>query len=108
MLAKNGRMILERVSPLYEVLRGAAAADSELASLLTLNRSQRLAGQRELVRLVAKGGTLRDGLGVAAASDAVYAIGNPETYRFLVVDRGWSPDRFERWYADTLERLLLP
>ena len=38
--------------------------------------------------------------------DEVFAIGSPETYRLLVIDRGWSPDRFERWYADTLERLL--
>jgi hypothetical protein len=27
--------------------------------------------------------------------------------RHLVVDRGWSDTRFERWYADTLKRLLL-
>jgi len=45
-----------------------------------------------------------------AAVDAaaiLYAIGSPETYRLLVVDRGWSGARFERWYGETLERLLL-
>jgi len=35
------------------------------------------------------------------------AIGSPETYLLLVADRGWSGSRFERWYDDTLERLLL-
>src|SRR5438067_1166293 len=29
-LARNGRLILERLSPIYEILRGAAATDSEL------------------------------------------------------------------------------
>ena len=52
-------------------------------------------------------GGLRPGLDPAAAADILYAIGSPETYRHLVIDRGWSGLRFERWYADTLERLLL-
>jgi hypothetical protein len=50
---------------------------------------------------------LRPGLDFAAAADILFAIGSPETYRHLVVDRGWSGARFERWYAETLERLLL-
>jgi AcrR family transcriptional regulator len=106
-LARNGRLILERTAPVYEVLRGAAAADPEMASLLELNKAQRFAGQRELLRIVTGGEPLRDGSTRRAAADVLFAIGSPETYRSLVVDRGWSADRFERWYADTLSRLLL-
>ena len=51
--------------------------------------------------------SLRPGLDMDAATDVVYALGSPETYRLLVTDRGWSRDRFERWYGDALERLLL-
>ena len=43
----------------------------------------------------------------AAAAAVLYAVGSPETYRLLVVDRGWSGDRFEHWYGETLERLFL-
>ena len=50
---------------------------------------------------------LREGLDVETADDTLYAIGSPETYRLLAKDRGWSGPRFERWYAETLERLLL-
>jgi hypothetical protein len=107
-LAKNGRLILERVAPIYEVLRGAAAADPEIASSWELHKSQRFAGQRELARIVGAGGSLKKGLSADAVGDTLFAIGSPETYRLLTVDRGWSPDRFERWYADTLSRLLLP
>jgi len=32
---------------------------------------------------------LRHGLGAAAAVDVLFAIGSPETYRLVVVDRGW-------------------
>lgn len=106
-LARNGRLILERVAPIYEVLRGAAAADPEIASLWELNKAQRFAGQSELVRILAASDPLRKGLTVRMAADIVFAIGSPETHRLLVVDRGWSADRFERWYADTLAQLLL-
>ena len=106
-LARNGRSILERTTPIYEVLRGAASADPQIASLWERNKAQRFAGQRELLRVLTQGGALREGLTVKAAADILFAIGSPETYRLLVLDRGWSADRFERWYADALERLLL-
>ncbi len=107
LLARNGRLILERTAPVYEVLRGAAAADPEIASLWERAKAPRLAGQRELLRVLTERAPLRRGLPVAAATDILFAVGSPETYRLLVVDRGWSADRFERWYADALARLLL-
>jgi TetR/AcrR family transcriptional regulator, regulator of autoinduction and epiphytic fitness len=106
-LARNGRLILERTAPVYEVLGGAATADPELASLLELTKAQRFAGQRELLRLLTQGNPLREGLTAKAAADILFAIGSPETYRLLVVDRSWSADQFERWYRDTLARLLV-
>jgi AcrR family transcriptional regulator len=105
-LARNGRLILERVAPIHEVLRSAAAADPEIASLWELNKGQRFAGQKELLRILAVRHPLRGDLTVKAAADILFTIGSPETYRLLTVDRGWSADRFERWYADTLVRLL--
>jgi AcrR family transcriptional regulator len=106
-LARNGRLILERRTPIDEVLRGAAAADPEMANLWRRTRDQRHAGQATLVRILAAGGALRPGVTRGAAADVLFAVGSPETYQSLVVERGWSPDRFERWYADTIERLLL-
>lgn len=106
-LARNGRSILERIAPIYEVLHSAAAADPEIASVRERYASERFAGQREMIRIVGTGGTLREGMSLAAAADTLFAIGSPETYRLLTMERGWSPDRFERWYADTLARLLL-
>lgn len=105
-LARNARLILGRRSAIDEVVRAAAAADRDIAALWEQGKVQRLAGQRELLRIAAGPGDLRVGLSRATAVDTLYAIGNPETYRLLVNDRGWSADRFERWYAEALERLL--
>ncbi|MGH2382507.1 MAG: hypothetical protein ACRDG7_14990 [Candidatus Limnocylindria bacterium] len=93
-------------APIDEVVRAAAASDPEITGLYEQGKAQRLAGQRELLRIVAGPRGLRAGLGEASAVDTLYAVGSPETYRLLTVDRGWSAARFERWYADTLARLL--
>ncbi|HEY6567662.1 MAG TPA: helix-turn-helix domain-containing protein [Actinomycetota bacterium] len=107
LLATNGRRILERITPIYEVLRGAAASDPEIDTMWQRHKAQRAVGQRELIRIVCPEGSLRKGLTVDAAADLLFTIGSPETYQLLTGDRGWSPARFERWYADTLGRLLL-
>lgn len=106
-LARNGRSILERRAAIDEVVRGAAAADQDIAALWARGKAQRLAGQRELLRIVAGATGLREGVDLESAADILFAIGSSETYRLLAVDRGWSGSRFELWYAETLERLLL-
>jgi AcrR family transcriptional regulator len=106
-LAHNGRLILERIAPIVEVVRSAAWVNPEIASVWDRYTSQRLAGQRELVTLLGGPGGLRPGLSTKEAGDVLFTLGSPETYRLLTLDRGWSPDRFERWYADALTRLLL-
>ena len=106
MLAERGSAILERRADIDEVVRGAASADPEIATLRDLGMAQRFAGQRELLRIVVGADNLREGLDLATATDILYAVGSPETFRLLVVDRGWSLTRFERWYGDTLDRLL--
>ena len=106
-LARNGRSILERRAAMDEVVRGAAATDPEIAALWERGKAQRRAGQRQLVGIVAGSAGLRAGLDLEVAADILYAVGSPDTYRLLVVDRGWSGDRFERWYDQALARLLL-
>jgi len=106
-LAGHGRAILERRAAVDEVVRGAAAADPQVGALWDVGREQRFAGQAELLRIVLGATGLRDGLDIEAAADILYAIGSPDVYRLLVVDRGWSGPDFEQWYAETLERLLL-
>jgi AcrR family transcriptional regulator len=108
MLARNGRAILERRAAVDEVVTAAAAADPAIAALAERSRQERYAGQRRLLEIVVGATGLREGLDLGTAADVLYAIGSPETYRLLVVDRGWSGSRFERWYGETLALLLLP
>jgi AcrR family transcriptional regulator len=107
LLAARGSAILARRWAVDEVVRGAASADQEIAALHDRGRAHRYAGQRELLRVVIGDTTLRGGRTLDEAADVLYAIGSPDTYRSLVIDRGWNDARFEAWYAATLETLLL-
>jgi prophage antirepressor-like protein len=51
---------------------------------------------------------LRAGLDTEAAADIVWVMNDPGLYRMLVHERGWTPERFESWLAETLQRQLLP
>ncbi len=51
---------------------------------------------------------LRTGLTPERATDTYAALANPHTYAFFIGERGWTPDQFEEWLADSLPRLLLP
>jgi AcrR family transcriptional regulator len=106
LLARQGTAILKRRHAIDEVVRGAAASDPEIAALLDRGKAQRRAGQLELLRVVVGDAGLRPGLDLEAAADILYALGSPETYRSLVIDRGWSSSRFEGWYADAINGLL--
>ena len=90
------------------MLGGPACFEPSAAEVLERYAAQRLEGQRALVRIVIGDASMRPGVSMRAAVDTVFAIGSPETYRLLVDERGWTPAGFERWYADSLIRLLLP
>ncbi len=41
------------------------------------------------------------------AADIVWATNAPELYQLLVGQRGWTPEQYEGFLADTWRRLLL-
>jgi hypothetical protein len=41
------------------------------------------------------------------AGDIIHALMSPEVYGLLVIDRGWTSDRYERWLSEILIDQLL-
>jgi AcrR family transcriptional regulator len=97
-----------RVAPLYRTLVSAAGADADAAALLDDLTRQRQQGQRVIARSLARAGALRPELRERDAADVIHAVMSPEVYRLLVLDRGWKPERYERWLAKLLVDQLLP
>lgn len=52
-------------------------------------------------------GVLCPGLDVPCAVDVYAALRNIDVYTELTAERGWSPDRVERWWCGALTRELL-
>lgn len=97
-----------RVAPLYRVLVSAAGTDPDAAALLDTLTAQRQQGQLLVVRALARSGALRPGVRERDAADIIHALLSPELYRLLVIDRGWKPERYQPWLAQTLADQLLP
>ena len=52
-------------------------------------------------------GDLRPDLEVDEIADVIWTMNAAEFHHLLVHERGWTPDRFEHWLADTWCRLFL-
>jgi AcrR family transcriptional regulator len=96
-----------RMGPLLRVLAEAAAADPELGETARQSEGERLAGVGRFAQLLADRGALRPGLDVDQARDVLWTLNSHAIHELLVVQRGWSPERYRDWLADALARVLL-
>lgn len=102
------RVIHDRAAEAMTVLASAAHADAGAAELWDTVRAQRLSDVRAVVRLIADGGGIDPALDHDDVVDIAYALSEPQLYRTLVVDRGWSPDRYETWLTEIIWNQLAP
>jgi AcrR family transcriptional regulator len=99
------RAIAGRLAPVLSIIQQAAPAEPELAVLWTEIAQRRAANMRRFAADLAAVASLRVDPGDAA--DIIWATNAPELYQLLVSQRGWSPERYEHFLADTWHRLLL-
>lgn len=99
--------VKSRIGPLLAVIRSAAAVDADGAALWRLIQSDFHDNQRAVVDAVAAHGGLRRGLDRASATDVLWTLNHPDVWLLLVGERGWTPARFEAWFADACVRELL-
>lgn len=105
--ARTVREIHDRMGPLLVVLRDAAERSDELAELASTLRTRRAANMRRFAREVASTGELRPGLTVDEMADVVWATNSAEFYSLLIRERGWTPEQYEAWLADSWARLFI-
>ena len=98
--------INQRTNDIYRVLVSAAGSDLAAAELLEEIRQERDRGQGRIARSLARAHALKPGLRERDAADLIHTLMAPEVYRLLVGDRGWTPERYQRWLATTLTQQL--
>ena len=99
--------VMPRVAPVLLLVRAAAAADPEMASLKSEMAAQRLHRMTDNARNLAATGQLRDNLTVEAAGEILWTYSSPELYELLVLTRGWPLARYGTFIADAMIAAVL-
>ncbi len=105
--ARDSRVVKERAGGLLDVVQGAAPTDPDIAALWDRIQTEVYDNQRVVVESLAAKGAVRAELDVARATDILWTLNHPANWRLLVTLRGWTPDEYERWFADTACAQLL-
>jgi AcrR family transcriptional regulator len=105
-MAGYDRRLFERAGDVIVLIREAGRTEADLA---TTYRDGRRRGDETRFQVFSAWppGTLRDGMDVPTAVDVYAALCNIDVYTTLTDERGWPPERVERWWADALARELL-
>ena len=97
--------VAPRVCPILGVVTAAADADPEIARLARTLDEQRLTGAARLAATVMQRLGDDDPDRLADARDTIWALNSPLLYDLLVVQRGWSTQRYGQWIARALTAL---
>jgi AcrR family transcriptional regulator len=108
LFAHTVRLLHERLAPLFAILSEGARTDPDLKAFADELSARRVGHMRAFVADLAEKGGLRADLSLELAADVIWVMNSPEFYLLCVRDRGWTPENFERWLADSWKRLLLP
>ncbi len=107
--AHNSATGKQRISAILEVIRAAAAVDPDVGELWRRIQSDYHANQRAIVERLEERRHLNRELDVQQATDILWTINHPNTWQLLVVDCGWTPERYEQWTGDlACTQLLRP
>ena len=87
-------------------LAAAATADPEAAAIWRKNVDDRRNGMTMFAADLASTGRLRPDHTVDTATDVLWLAMDVRNYDWLVRQRGWPPERFHRWYVDTVAAAL--
>ena len=100
--------VAPRVTPVLLLVRTAAAADPEMATVQTEIDDQRLKRMTHNARNLAAAGHLRPNLTIKQAAEIMWTYSSPEIYQLLVLTRHWSLKRYADFIADAMIAALLP
>ena len=103
--ARIARQIHETQDATFDLLRGAGVVAPELAKLEQRRECVRYDRQESTGIVLRESGRLR--LDYQSARDLFWMFTSRDIFRMLVRERGWSPQQYETWLANTLVQTLM-
>jgi hypothetical protein len=107
LLVSFSRRLYQQSADLIEVARSAGSVEPDLAALWTEGEQRRLREVAPVVHSWAAAGALRQHLSERDALDILWSLMGADNYRLFVTERGWPPQRYEKWLTAALKTLLL-
>ena len=101
------RRAMTRSAGLVLAAYDAAGTDPALAELAEQLSAQRATTVAWIIDGIRDRASLRRGVTRSHAIDQAWLLIDPAVYQRLTRYRGWSPARYEKWFTDTITRLLL-
>ena len=109
LMAHHVRVVKSRIGPILRVIRSAAVVDPDGGALWQLINTDFHDNQRAIINALDATGGLRPDLSPEQATDILWTLNHPDVWLLLVGERGWSAERFESWFAETVcQQLLAP
>ncbi len=108
MMAHGIREVLDRAGPMFDVMRIAAASEVEIHAAYTELQEQRRQNMASVVGWITDKGPLKPGLTETEAADVLWTLTSADVHRMLRDERGWTPEQYEEWLAESLINALLP
>lgn len=104
---KNATEVVGRATPLYGVIR-AAAADPEVGTLLANNKRERHEGFAMFAASLSTKDGFSPQLTAADATGILYAVQSEETHALLVQEHDWTHQEWASWVLETVLSQLFP
>ncbi|WP_431955349.1 TetR/AcrR family transcriptional regulator [Nocardia lijiangensis] len=105
-MAGYDRRLFERAGDLIVLIREAGRTETDLATVYETVRRAADQARAEILSAWPED-ALRPDLDRSTALDVYAALCNIDVYTTLTVERGWQPDRVERWWSEALAHQLL-
>jgi AcrR family transcriptional regulator len=107
MYARALGFMVPRTAPV-QLLAREASGDPAIAEVWNQIRFGRLMGLTDLANNLNAGRHLRDGVSVENARDVLWTYSSPEIYELLVLERGWTLDRYSAFIEMGAIAALIP
>lgn len=105
MHARMSTATARRMTPFVRSVAGAAASEPSAAEMAQEMERQRLAGMTVMAREAAATGQLR--VSEEECRDIIWAMTDGHLWHQLVVERGWTDERYAEWLGRTWVALLV-
>lgn len=105
--ARVARAIYESEASDLGLLRNVSGFSPALRTIEQEFEQTRYTMQEERLRLLYTAGRAKRSIGFDEARRIMWMYTSREVYRMLVVEGGWTPDRYQEWLAQTLVTALV-